>query len=320
MIMTVSRSTAISDRADSYGSSPGALNECTLCGGRDTIVDAGFQTPYKQAGAAPVMLDWFECKACHGCFVRPVPRREQIWRYWNTVEWADPTLEAAISQRKVQSHHKLLLECKRRTERGPLLDVGCNFGAFLVMARDAGWQPVGFEASETAADHARAKGFDVKSGWSLCHSGLPLGHFAAITASDVFYYVAEPLEMLRACHDLLRPGGVLAMRVSNKREWLGAVRKMAAKGARRNALASRLTRGEFHSIGLQSLRRLLREIGFDRVDIKGRAATAPWAELEWKTRFAYMAADFLALMSLGFIRLHPGAYVFCVKARYEDGP
>jgi SAM-dependent methyltransferase len=201
----------------------------------------------------------------------------------------------------------------QRVKPGPLLDFGCNFGQFLVIAREDGWWPSGFEPFAKAAEQARTKGFEVHCGWSLQETRLNEGHFAAITATDVFYYVKDPFVTLRTFHRLLKPGGVLAMRLTNKRFVLGVVRAFSTKGPLRDGRISRILQAQFNSISLTSLSRILRRVGFDQIRIQPHATTAPWDALEWKSRIAYFGADALYVLSLSKINVSPGVLLFGEK-------
>jgi SAM-dependent methyltransferase len=289
-------------------------SRCHLCNAPHAIVPAGFHQVYPQKDAPPVLLDWWECRVCKGWFAHPIPSPEVIERHWKTVAYLDPALEIAIARAKEVVQRRILAGLSRWTKPGPLLDFGCNYGHFLVMASQAGWIPYGFEPNAMAADSARAKGFDVRSGWSLDEVGFPLRHFAAVTANDVFGLVWHPFATLRAFADLLRPGGVLAMRLTNKRFILGLTRAFSRPGKARDARISTLLQAQFHSISLPSLSRVVQAVGFKGIRILPHAATAPWRALEWGTRIAYLGADVLYVLSLMQVNLSPGVLLFARKA------
>ncbi|MGH7774758.1 MAG: class I SAM-dependent methyltransferase, partial [Candidatus Binatia bacterium] len=238
---------------------------CLLCNARDGIVSAGFHQVYPQKNSSPVFLDWWECRTCKGWFVHPAPTPEVIEEHWETIAYNDPKLEIKIAEAKEAVQGRILAGLSRWAKPGPMLDFGCNFGHFLVMAREAGWSPVGFDPYETGAKIARSKGFDVRCGWSLDEAGFANKHFAAITANDVFCVVWDPIATIGTFHRLLKPGGTLAMRLTNKRFILGLARALSLEGAARDARISRILIAQFHTISLASLSRILRSVGFDRI-------------------------------------------------------
>jgi len=268
---------------------------------------------YSQKDAAPVSLDWWECRACGGWFVYPVPAPEVIKRHWAKRSYQNPKYEIKIARKWDVVHRSILMRLSHWTDYGPLLDFGCNFGQFLVKAREAGWTPSGFDPYVTAAEKARAKGFDVHCGWYLEEAGFPAGHFAAITAFDVFYYVWHVFAVIETFHRLLKPGGILAMRLTNNRIALGGVRAFSPQGPARDTIISGILDGQFHSIGLASLSQILQSMGFDRVLIEPHAA-GTWGDLPWKSRILYSVTDILYHISLKRINLSPGVLLFARKA------
>ena len=310
------------DRSTGETAGPGGLpgpESCPLCGARERIRHAGFRQLYAQAMAQPVPLDWWECRACAGWFVHPTPCPEAIRRNWQLSAYNDPEHEISIAWGKAAVQDRVLTRLSRWTQPGSLLDFGSNFGQFLLKAEAAGWTPYGFDACQTAVEAARAKGFEVRYGWSPQDAGFADGSFAAITAIDVFYYVWHPRAALETFHRLLRPGGVLAMRLSNKRLVMGLARALSTAGPRRDARMSRLLQSQFHSIGLGALTRILRQAGFTDVTIEPGAATAPGSSLSWKTRLVYRLAGALYLASLTKINLSPGVLLFARRKAEPSG-
>ncbi|MDQ3831110.1 MAG: hypothetical protein M3361_17795 [Candidatus Tectomicrobia bacterium] len=55
--------------------------------------------------------------------------------------YLDAKSELAVAQAKEAVQRRILAGLSRWTKPGPLLDFGCNFGQFLLMARQAGWTP-----------------------------------------------------------------------------------------------------------------------------------------------------------------------------------
>jgi SAM-dependent methyltransferase len=288
---------------------------CPLCNAPSVIVPAGFQQVYLQMAAKPALLDWWECRACNGLFVHPVPAPDVIEKNWGTVFYQDPKLEIEVSNAKEALQRRVLKELSRRTTQGPLLDFGCNFGQFLLNARGNGWVPSGFEANVAAAEKARAKGFEVRCGWDLQDAGFPRESFAAITAIDVFGLVCNPLTTLYTFHDLLKPGGVLAMRLTNKRFILEVIRAFSKAGPTKDARVSRILQGQFHSIGATSLIRILRNVGFDHIRIQPHAPTVPWRAMPRSMWTAYFGADLAYFLSLTRVNVSPGISLFAQKKK-----
>jgi SAM-dependent methyltransferase len=288
---------------------------CYLCdAAADRIVSANFHQIYPQNGSEPVLLDWWECCVCRGWFVYPTPSIEVINRNLAMMNYNDPAKVSGIANAKECLQRQILRGLSSWTQPGKLLDFGCNYGQFLLMAHEAGWQPSGFEPYLPAAKTAQGRGFEVHSKWSLEEVGFAERSFAAITAVDVFCLVWNPIATLKTFHRILKPGGVLGMRLTNKRFVLGLTRTLSRPGPALDNRISRILLGQFHSIGINSLIRIVRGLGFDRVLVQHRATAAPWSGLSCRTRGAYLAADLLYVLSFATVNLSPGILFFAQKA------
>jgi SAM-dependent methyltransferase len=201
-------------------------------------------------------------------------------------------------------------------KRGPvenLLDVGCNSGAFLLRAKEAGWEVSGYDPNPAAVTVARQRGLDVRRAWNLDECGFPPDGFQAITVIDVFCYSWHPFADLADLYRLLRPGGVLAMRLTNKRSALGLLRWVLPSGDRRDGRLSGILQNQFHSISVGALLRVLRRIGFHDCRALPHAITSPLRALGWPSSAAYLLADALYYGTLGRINLSPGILLFARK-------
>ena len=107
--------------------------------------------------------------------------------------------------------------------KGRLLDVGCSYGAFLELAAEAGWEPVGVELSGKGCGYARRhRDLDVFHG-TLEAASFPSGSVQAVTLWDVIEHLARPLETAREAHRILAPGGTLMLFTINQRSLISRV-------------------------------------------------------------------------------------------------
>jgi SAM-dependent methyltransferase len=298
--------TSLSSRAETAHS---AKPKGPLCDGAGDISPVAFCQPYEQAGGEPVLLSWSQCGACSGWFADPMPTGEQIARHWERISYADLDHADEIGDRKLALFSRVFEELDKRVSPGPLLDIGCNFGKFLTLAKSLGWKPAGYEPNTEAARCCVEAGFDVRSGWDLNACGFGDGQFSAITVIDVFCYSLHPFNDLQTYHRLLRPGGVLAMRLTNKHAAIRFLDRFT-RSPRKDAAISRLLLAQFHSASPATIRYWLKKAGFADISIQGRATTGPWSEAGWRTRLAYGGAELLRFLTLGTVCLSPGILVF----------
>lgn len=284
-----------------------------LCDSTATVTPAGFVQQYPQRGRMDIPISWWECRQCHGWFAFPVPSKEAIRRNWGTVVYADPACERKIADGKQHVTKRILSGLAARGPIGELLDVGCNTGLFMLAAQNAGYKVSGFDPNEAVVKVALQRNLDVRNVWHADECNYLSEEFQAVVANDVFCYSWHPFRDLNLYARLLRPGGVLAMRISNKRFVLGLVRHFTS-GQKRDALLSRLLQGQFHTISLRGMTRVLKQAGFTRISFEPQAFTAEFSSATLKSRAAYLTADAILFATLRRINLSPGVLLFAQKA------
>jgi 2-polyprenyl-3-methyl-5-hydroxy-6-metoxy-1,4-benzoquinol methylase len=141
---------------------------------------------------------------------------------------------------------------------GKVLDVGCGAGAFLDSMRKNGWNTVGIEPSDAAANAARAKGHTVfcQSATAPIVPELSTQQFDVILMSHSLEHVHSPTQALANLHPLLRPGlGHLIIEVPNVESlltyWFGEL-----------GLAFDTPR-HLYMYSPETLRRLIEKTGFE---------------------------------------------------------
>jgi SAM-dependent methyltransferase len=167
-------------------------------------------------------------------------------------------------------------------KHGParLLDFGCGGGDFLARMHAVGWIVTGLDSSEAAVQNVRERHkLPAHVGTLPC----PLfadATFEAITMRQALEHTHEPLDVLRAAHRLLAPGGRLIVAVPNfdslAAAWFGA-----------NWFGLDVPRHLTHFTP-STLRLMLSRAGFERVEIRQETRTS-WirhsAERSGKARF-----------------------------------
>lgn len=181
---------------------------CPLCGTEEFI---------------PITLEWGalrvgRCAACHLIYVNPCLKDLEQFYNGDQEAYYD---EARMIFDGHLPHHRdpNYTECIQLLERyqpgGRLLDVGTGLGVFLHRARERGWITHGVDPSSPLSELAKQHfNLDVKTCF-LDEADFPESYFDAITLIDVFEHINTPMEFLRHCHRLLKPGGHLLVKVPN---------------------------------------------------------------------------------------------------------
>jgi SAM-dependent methyltransferase len=101
-----------------------------------------------------------------------------------------------------------------------LLEVGCGTGEFLIAARSAGHAVIGLDLSQEAISYVRRRHPDLDVRCNAMETArLPAASVDVIAAFHVLEHVADPIGLLLQMQRLLRPGGLVYIRVPNLDTW-----------------------------------------------------------------------------------------------------
>lgn len=104
--------------------------------------------------------------------------------------------------------------CLSALPNGRVLDVGCGSGALVERLGNLGWHAEGVDLDEQAIRAARTSNLTVRLG-TLEEQRYLDGGFDAVTMSHVIEHVHDPLQLLRECRRILKPGGRLVVVTPN---------------------------------------------------------------------------------------------------------
>lgn len=150
--------------------------------------------------------------------------------------------------------------------RGALLDVGCGNGAFLLRAKEMGWNVSGLDPDPKAVAACKSQGLDVIEGTLANCPRAYDGRFDVLSLSHSIEHVPDPGAALAAAALMLREGGTLWMALPNP-----------------HGFGSRYFRGDWRELhppyhlcipSQSQLSRLLDVAGFDDIRFLKRGAHA----------------------------------------------
>lgn len=159
----------------------------------------------------------FQVRRCNNCDVGfTYPYSQQMEPYYppqyRRYRFPVSVLLRALYSLRAKSWSKL---CGKP---GTVLEIGCGDGVMLDTLRRLGWRVVGVERT-------------AKMAWFACHKlGLPVfaggteaivpkPHFDLIILFQVLEHISDPLNVLKQCATLLKPGGVLLVGMPNLDSW-----------------------------------------------------------------------------------------------------
>jgi SAM-dependent methyltransferase len=196
---------------------------CNLCGSAiETLI---YQIPDFLLDRAAIQTTLVQCENCGLIYQNPRPTLDEMGLHY------PPEYESYTPPSGKNTSHLLQMAydygqskrarvVTRMKTKGHLLDLGCATGTFLLsMKKKPGWQVSGVEISDHAAGIARGEhGLDVFTG-TLEEAHFPEDTFDVVTMWDVFEHLHNPAASLREIHRVLKPGGLLILRVPNVDSW-----------------------------------------------------------------------------------------------------
>lgn len=154
-----------------------------------------------------------QCNHCSHIYRNPGERRESLEEAYDTLIPDDSVLQSLFhtQQGAYQEQVRRLTEVVGRTGEG--LEVGSYVGGFLAAATSASWTFRGVDTSARLAGFASRNGFKVMQGEiSDVVMGEPLD---VVAIWNTFEQLYDARSAVVAAKRLLRPGGVLALRIPN---------------------------------------------------------------------------------------------------------
>lgn len=196
-----------------------------------------------------------QCRLCGLLAQAEMPPDEEVNRYYREQYWEGYCAEQITPARDNVFRHAWSWVTRLRPEPGVLVDVGCGSGTLLALCREQGWKGIGFDPSAQAVAYARARGLEVfRQGWPAC--SLPDGSADVVTFINVLDHLRDPFGALQEAWRILRPGGLLYIRVPN-----GPVH-MRIRSAMGGSGLARLAVFHIYGFGRRALLYHLSRLGF----------------------------------------------------------
>ncbi len=241
---------------------------CDLCSG-----DA-----FSELERYPDGVRALRCNRCGLICLSPLPDQAALAGHYDE-EYYRPWVEEQAAARAGLWRRRLALLEKTGTAR--LLDVGCGEGAFLRLAREAGWAVRGTELSGWAAGHAARAGIEVLRGDLL---SVDFGHerFDAVTMWHVLEHTHSPRANVEKIFSLLSPGGMFVGALPNAANRLLRAAYPLARGRFLRYYEPGEREVHLYHFTEAALRAMLERCGFEvlRTGLDRSALSFPYRALE----------------------------------------
>lgn len=224
------------------------------------------------------------CDRCAHVYRNPREQRETLEHTYRSAPASSVSfaqLYRAQGPAFAAQAHRLVA---RAGASGRGLEVGSYAGAFLAAMQRTGWHFEGVDISPDAVAFAVDHGLHVTLG--DIDDVTPDAPYDAVVVYNTFEQLYDPAAVLRSARRVLRPGGLLSLRVPNGsfyRRWRARLRgPLAALAVRMLAHNNLLSFPYRQAFSEQSMAMLLDRAGFAHVQVVGDTLV-PVAD-RWTTR------------------------------------
>ncbi|MFH1559934.1 MAG: class I SAM-dependent methyltransferase [Chloroflexota bacterium] len=307
---------------------------CNLCGGDDTKLLLTEQ-------GSPIV----ECRRCSLVYVNPRLTMQSRDRYYRELQSVpidevspllpDPEFAHAsamaeywgkIDRNTLKEYilafqRGLLTQISAMVPPGRLLDVGCGWGYFLLMAKEEfGYEVHGVDPSKKLAEVCRdQRGLENVVQGSIEEIEVQQGFFDVVTLMDVLEHLADPGCVLQKINTMLRPGGAVFIKVPNVAYLKIKARVFSSKFimGRLNALPDvevMHPREHLYNFSPKTLRALLSKHGFEGMRFSYYGGGLTGSGQRDRMLGAYSAlARLTDVLSMGRAKIQPNMGVFARK-------
>jgi 2-polyprenyl-3-methyl-5-hydroxy-6-metoxy-1,4-benzoquinol methylase len=153
---------------------------------------------------------------CSECSLGSAVKEDFDPRAFYVGDYFDGTLEDGYadylgSERVLRNEFQRVVGFIRRMiPSGTLIEIGAAYGFFLMEARGH-YQVYGIEIAEEAAEFARARGLDVRTGILTRQILEEIGPIDIAVMLDVIEHLQDPQAVLGLCREFLNPGGIVML-------------------------------------------------------------------------------------------------------------
>lgn len=210
-----------------------------------------------------------ECKTCGFIHISPYPQKEALDSMYknNFYESEKPDYISKFENEKdywfaVYKERFSQVERLLKTNKRRVLDIGSSIGYFLKVGQEIGWEVLGIEPSQFAANYANNMGVETIADVFENIDLEQLGTFSFIHMSLVLEHIINPTELIAKCRDLLEVGGCLCIEVPNE---FNPLQELLVNqiGTPQYWITTGKTPHHLNYFNQRSLKKLVNKVGFD---------------------------------------------------------
>jgi len=193
---------------------------CPICGNCEGLDTLSQWDPVAQGvkGAEAGIYNMICCPECFGGFSDPM-KPSNYSEVFSDISHLDYANSLRSSLRRNYYYSAFLTFLNNIESKGNLLDIGMGLGVWLGLARRIGFVPHGTDINEETVSFVNNNAPEINAAFVSENDGMPPEwpqKFDVVTCFDVIEHVADPPDLLDYLLGLVKPGGLLLMRIPNR--------------------------------------------------------------------------------------------------------
>ncbi len=153
-------------------------------------------------------FDVVKCKRCSLVYVNPRLTVKESQRLYNAEVISPSVYYKETKEEDYITFQKRLQIIEKYAEKGKILDIGCNIGTFLEVAKESGWKTYGIDINEGVKKECLKKGIKFFKG-TVAKVKFQKNFFDAVIMNDLIEHVHNPQELLQQVKRVVKPQGII---------------------------------------------------------------------------------------------------------------
>ncbi|MCP4351398.1 MAG: class I SAM-dependent methyltransferase [Desulfobacterales bacterium] len=200
---------------------------CPICGCSKSKVAHRWNCPYESC-LMEFLID--QCTSCGFLFTNPRLSKSALMSYYSSVSPYASDSYHPVDELRPRYNRFIEAFRKHGITKGRLLEIGCDKGQFLQVAKENGFYAEGVEPSAGAEIAMQIPGLKIHH-QSFDETYMPDNSFACAVMLDVLEHMHNPLQCLQKISKLLIADGLLLVKVPNVRHEHGLYPLIRGKAA-----------------------------------------------------------------------------------------
>lgn len=253
-------------------------------------------------------LEIIECGECQYTYVNPRPNSANLELFYREYFPPNEALADSWGAEMASIFDSIFHYSSSRLVGGNLLDIGCSYGHFLSRFQTNIWTLYGIDPSPTAIQYCNRLHPEINT----CVGNFENSHykqdsFDLITCFYVVEHVFDPRDFLNKIHLILRPGGMLIIRIPYSRPFF-----FISKLLRRPLMYAPMHLNDFSP---NQFSRMILELGYSSVEVTIGAtrSSSSIVELIGAKFFGLIGYMYSALINKNKVFPFAGAYTYIIR-------